>query len=96
MRVAVIDVGSNTIRLLVAVASERGLGTVEGRQARVGLGAGVEERGRLSEAKISEAAIRRRGPARDVSRQDRIVRTQIYFGSEELEDFGVARLVLDS
>ena len=56
MRVAVIDVGSNTIRLLVAAAGDHGLDTVEKGLARVGLGGEIEERGRLSEAKIGEAA----------------------------------------
>jgi len=56
MRVAVIDVGSNTIRLLVAAAGDHGLDTVEKGLARVGLGGEIEERGRISEEKISEAA----------------------------------------
>ncbi len=56
MRVAVVDVGSNTIRLLVAVAGNDGLETVEERQARVGLGAEVEDLGYVSEEKIREAA----------------------------------------
>ncbi len=51
-----IDVGSNTIRLLVAAAGEHGLDTAEKGLARVGLGGEIEERGRISEAKISEAA----------------------------------------
>ncbi len=57
MRVAVIDVGSNTIRLLVAAAGERGLETIEEGQARVSLGADLEERGRISGGKITEAAV---------------------------------------
>ncbi len=56
MRVAVIDVGSNTIRLLVAAAGDHGLDTVEKGLARVGLGGEIEERGHISEAKIGEAA----------------------------------------
>jgi exopolyphosphatase/guanosine-5'-triphosphate,3'-diphosphate pyrophosphatase len=61
MRVAVIDVGANTIRLLVAAASGNGLATVEERQSRVGLGAEIEMQGRISEVKIGEAASTVRG-----------------------------------
>lgn len=57
MRVAVIDVGANTIRLLVAESGECGLATVEERRARVGLGLDVEDRGRVSKRKIREAAV---------------------------------------
>jgi len=57
MKAAVIDVGSNTIRLLVAEPSERGLTTVEERRARVGLGLDVEDKGRVSKRKIGEAAV---------------------------------------
>jgi exopolyphosphatase / guanosine-5'-triphosphate,3'-diphosphate pyrophosphatase len=56
MRVAVIDVGSNTIHLLVAAASGDGLATLEERQSRVGLGVEIEMQGRISEVKIGEAA----------------------------------------
>ena len=52
-----IDVGSNTIRLLVAESSECGLVTVEERRAQVGLGVDVEDHGRVSKRKIHEAAV---------------------------------------
>ncbi len=51
-----IDVGSNTIRLLVAESGEYGLATVEEHRARVGLGLDVENHGRVSKRKIREAA----------------------------------------
>jgi exopolyphosphatase/guanosine-5'-triphosphate,3'-diphosphate pyrophosphatase len=50
--VGVIDVGSNTIRLLVA----RGDETIEQRRAVVGLGASIERDGEIPEAKLEEAA----------------------------------------
>jgi exopolyphosphatase / guanosine-5'-triphosphate,3'-diphosphate pyrophosphatase len=54
--VAVIDVGSNTVRLLVA-AQERGVPVpVRAERAQVGLAGDVERRGRLTQAKIREAA----------------------------------------
>jgi exopolyphosphatase/guanosine-5'-triphosphate,3'-diphosphate pyrophosphatase len=56
MRVGVIDVGSNTIRLLAAEAVPGGINPVCERKARVGLGAEVELHGRLSQGKLAEAA----------------------------------------
>jgi exopolyphosphatase / guanosine-5'-triphosphate,3'-diphosphate pyrophosphatase len=54
--VAVIDVGSNTVRLLVA-AQEAGLPVpVRVERAQVGLARDVERRGRLTQGKIREAA----------------------------------------
>ena len=57
MKAAVIDVGSNTIRLLVTESSDCGLAVVEERRARVGLGLDVEDKGRISKRKIREAAV---------------------------------------
>jgi exopolyphosphatase/guanosine-5'-triphosphate,3'-diphosphate pyrophosphatase len=56
MRVAVVDVGSNTIRLLVAVVAPKGLRKVRERTARVGLGAEIELHGRMAPATIDLAA----------------------------------------
>jgi exopolyphosphatase/guanosine-5'-triphosphate,3'-diphosphate pyrophosphatase len=56
MNVAVVDVGANTIRLLVAEQLADGLRAVRQSKARVGLGAEVEANGRISSAKIAEAA----------------------------------------
>jgi exopolyphosphatase/guanosine-5'-triphosphate,3'-diphosphate pyrophosphatase len=56
LRVAVIDVGSNTVRLLVA-AQESGVPVpVYEQRAQVGLARDVERRGRLTQGKIREAA----------------------------------------
>jgi exopolyphosphatase / guanosine-5'-triphosphate,3'-diphosphate pyrophosphatase len=56
VRVAVIDVGSNTIRLLAAERSARGLLPIQQNGMSVGLGAEVELRGRVSRQKLDEAA----------------------------------------
>jgi exopolyphosphatase/guanosine-5'-triphosphate,3'-diphosphate pyrophosphatase len=52
VRVAVVDVGANTVRLLVADE----LGPVREDRVHVGLGEEVERAGRLSEKKIARAA----------------------------------------
>jgi exopolyphosphatase / guanosine-5'-triphosphate,3'-diphosphate pyrophosphatase len=61
MNVAVVDVGSNTIRLLVATGGrDELLEVARGKQA-VGLGADVERDGSVSAAKLREAADAVRG-----------------------------------
>jgi exopolyphosphatase / guanosine-5'-triphosphate,3'-diphosphate pyrophosphatase len=56
MRVGVIDVGSNTARLLVAAPGRRGLETIQSERTHLGLGADIERSGVISEPKIVEAA----------------------------------------
>lgn len=56
MNVAVIDVGSNTIRLLVAAHSRQGLAVVALGKKVVGLGADIEQNGAVSPKKLQEAA----------------------------------------
>jgi exopolyphosphatase / guanosine-5'-triphosphate,3'-diphosphate pyrophosphatase len=56
MNVAVIDVGSNTIRLLVAARSRHGIVVVGRGKRMVGLGADVERRGSVSAPKLAEAS----------------------------------------
>ncbi len=56
MNVAVVDVGSNTIRLLVAARSADGLSCVTRGKRAVGLGADVEQLGAISASKLAEAA----------------------------------------
>jgi exopolyphosphatase / guanosine-5'-triphosphate,3'-diphosphate pyrophosphatase len=56
VRVGIVDVGSNTARLLVAdVVSGRDVRTVEARKAYLGLGAEIADTGTLSEATIATA-----------------------------------------
>ena len=56
MNVAVVDVGSNTVRLLVARHDGSGLVSLEEGREHLFLGEDVERDGRLSAARIDEAA----------------------------------------
>ena len=56
MNVAVVDVGSNTLRLLVATRTANGLEAVARGKRVVGLGADVERDGAVSAAKLAETA----------------------------------------
>jgi exopolyphosphatase/guanosine-5'-triphosphate,3'-diphosphate pyrophosphatase len=56
VNVAVIDVGSNTIRLLVACRARDGLRGVYCAKNAIGLGSDVEQLGAVSAEKIAEAA----------------------------------------
>jgi exopolyphosphatase/pppGpp-phosphohydrolase len=55
MRAAVLDVGSNTIRLLVAEPSRRGLKTILADGVHLGLAGDIEQDGYISRAKLEEA-----------------------------------------
>lgn len=65
MKVAAIDVGSNTIRMLVAELHGGSLEHICQRKARIGLGADVERRGTISRTKLEEAADAVRQAAED-------------------------------
>ena len=56
MRVGIVDVGSNTARLLVADVSAGDVVTVEARKTHLGLGAEIADTGGLSEETIAAAA----------------------------------------
>jgi exopolyphosphatase/guanosine-5'-triphosphate,3'-diphosphate pyrophosphatase len=56
MRIGVIDVGSNTVRLLVASQGDDALTPVCEERRRLGLAQDIERDGRISEAKLREAA----------------------------------------
>ena len=68
MRVAGIDIGTNTIRLLVADASVAGIDEVERRSTVVGLGRGLEARGRLAADSLERAAEALEGYAEAIDR----------------------------
>ena len=57
MRVGIIDVGSNTVRLLVASAAGNRLAPVLERRAFLGLGEEVENYGWISDVKLRETAL---------------------------------------
>ena len=52
VRAGVIDVGSNTIRLLVAESARRGLETILSERIHLGLATDIERDGRISEEKL--------------------------------------------
>ncbi len=56
MKVGIVDIGSNTVRLLVAATGAEGLVPVEEAREHLFLGEDVERDGRLSSARIAEAA----------------------------------------
>jgi exopolyphosphatase / guanosine-5'-triphosphate,3'-diphosphate pyrophosphatase len=56
LNVAVIDVGSHTVRLLVAYRNDGALHAIREAKAALGLGAEVERHGRISDAKLEETA----------------------------------------
>jgi exopolyphosphatase / guanosine-5'-triphosphate,3'-diphosphate pyrophosphatase len=64
MNVAVIDVGSYTVRLLVGRRDGRGLEPLREARATVGLGAEIEREGCISESKLEETARRVRAYSR--------------------------------
>jgi len=63
MNVAVIDVGSNTVRLLVAAPSKAGLTTVARDRVTLGLGACIERSGAIPSEKLDETGLCVRGLA---------------------------------
>jgi len=67
MRVAVVDVGANTLRLLVAVPDGRSVAAVYQEKEQLGLGEEVERFGYISDLKCAEAV----GAARSQTRRAR-------------------------
>lgn len=55
VRAGVVDVGSNTIRLLVAESARRGVASVLSERTHVGLAADVERQGEISAEKLRRA-----------------------------------------
>ena len=77
MRVAVIDVGSNTARVLVAdVSAARGVAAVEEKRERLGLGAEIARTGTLSRDTVRTVARSCRGYA-DLARALGAERAQV-------------------
>jgi exopolyphosphatase/guanosine-5'-triphosphate,3'-diphosphate pyrophosphatase len=56
MRIGIIDIGSNTARLLVARVDDAAVERLDEERAHLGLGAEIERSGGLSEAKLAETA----------------------------------------
>lgn len=56
VHVGIVDVGANTVRLLVASAEDGHIVSSRQARAQVGLGGEIESSGRISESKLDEAA----------------------------------------
>jgi exopolyphosphatase/guanosine-5'-triphosphate,3'-diphosphate pyrophosphatase len=69
MRIGVIDVGSNTTRLLVASAGPDGLAPLETRKMRLSLGEEIERHGAVSTVHVAAAAKAVRGMAQAARRK---------------------------
>lgn len=64
MRVGIVDVGANTVRLLVASADDGSLVSIREERAQLGLGEEIERAGRIGEKKLAEAAEAAKGHVR--------------------------------
>ena len=56
MRIGIVDVGSNTMRLLVAETAAGAVAPIHQDRLQVGLGAAIEHHGWIPDAKLAEAA----------------------------------------
>jgi exopolyphosphatase / guanosine-5'-triphosphate,3'-diphosphate pyrophosphatase len=74
MRVAVVDVGSNTVRLLVGERDGAGIRRVDEERVRVALGADVERTGALSAKRLTRAAD---AAAREIGRARKLGASEI-------------------
>lgn len=68
MRVAIVDVGANTLRLLVAVPDGQNVRAVHVERSQLGLGEEVEHRGYISEVRCAQAIEVARAQARRAQR----------------------------
>ncbi len=76
MHAAVLDVGSNTLRLLVAAQSSRGLEPIHVEGVHLGLASDIERDGRVSEPKLAEAQALASRYAK-VARDHRVARLEV-------------------
>ena len=64
MRVGIVDVGANTLRLLVAASQNGRVAAVREERVQLGLGEEIEEQGAISEKKLEKATETVRGHVR--------------------------------
>ena len=76
MRAAVLDVGSNTVRLLVAEPGSRGLRTICAEGVHLGLACDIERDGWISAAKLGEARALASRYAQQAREHDATVRVE--------------------
>src|SRR5438874_2591458 len=77
MRIGVIDVGSNTTRLLVASAEPEGLDPLETQKVRLSLGEEIERHGAVSAVHVAAAAKAVRGMAA-AARRKRVASLEVF------------------
>lgn len=92
MRVGVIDVGSNTTRLLVAGAEPEGLDPLETQKVRLALGEEIERRGAVSAVHVAAAAKAVRGMA-GAARRRRVASLDVFLTAPGRQATNSAELV---
>jgi exopolyphosphatase/guanosine-5'-triphosphate,3'-diphosphate pyrophosphatase len=92
MRVGVIDVGSNTTRLLVASAGADGLDPLETQKMRLSLGEEIERHGAVSAVHVAAAAKAVRGMA-TAARRERVDSLDVFLTAPGRQATNSAELV---
>ncbi|MGH2977675.1 MAG: hypothetical protein ACRDKC_04795 [Gaiellaceae bacterium] len=92
MRVGVIDVGSNTTRLLVASAEPGGLEPLETQKVRLALGEEIERQGAVSTVHVAAAAKAVRGMA-SAARRKRVASLDVFLTAPGRQAANSAELV---
>jgi len=92
MRVGVIDVGSNTTRLLVASAERGGLDALETQKVRLSLGDEIERHGAVSAVHVAASAKAVRGMA-GAARRRRVASLDVFLTAPGRQATNSAKLV---
>jgi len=92
MRVGVIDVGSNTTRLLVASAERGGLDALETQKVRLSLGEEIERHGAVSAVHVAASAKAVRGMA-GAARRRRVASLDVFLTAPGRQATNSAKLV---
>jgi len=92
MRVGVIDVGSNTTRLLVASAGSGGVVPIDKAKVRLSLGEEIERFGAVSDVHVAAAAKAVRNMA-DIARSERVESLDVFLTAPGRQAANSAQLV---
>jgi exopolyphosphatase / guanosine-5'-triphosphate,3'-diphosphate pyrophosphatase len=93
MRIGVIDVGSNTTRLLVASAAPDGIVSLDSEKLRLSLGAEIERHGTVSAVHVAAAAEAVRGMA-GTARRRRVASLDVFLTAPGRQARNAAQLVV--